>query len=150
MQNKKQAILAALKSTLESKVSEVKSSLQALDDSGEGETKSSAGDKYETSREMINQERTKFSQVLQDLTSQLQVVNSISLESQKEKVELGALVELDGMTLIISVPFGKLDVEGEQVFAVSIKSPVAQSLLGKTTGDEVLVNKKKMTIKTLC
>ncbi|MBT0811093.1 GreA/GreB family elongation factor [Litoribacter ruber] len=150
MQNKKQAILAALKSTLESKVSEVKSSLQALDDSGEGETKSSAGDKYETSREMINQERTKFSQVLQDLTSQLQVVNSISLESQKEKVELGVLVELDGMTLIISVPFGKLDLEGEQVFAVSIKSPVAQSLLGKTTGDEVLVNKKKMTIKTLC
>ncbi|WP_143962329.1 GreA/GreB family elongation factor [Litoribacter populi] len=149
MLDKKRKTLEVLKSTLESKIQEVKTSLQALDDSGEGETKSSAGDKYETSREMINQERTKFSQVLHDLTSQLQVVNSISPESQRQKVELGALVELEGMSLIICVPFGKLVVEGEQVFAVSIKSPVAQSLLGKTTGDEVIINKKRLAIKTL-
>jgi transcription elongation GreA/GreB family factor len=145
----KKQIVIKLEELLDAKIAEVEASVEALDESGEGETKSSAGDKYETSREMMNQERAKFDKVLQDLGTQLKMLKSLDLDKTHKVVELGCVVGVTGLTLFISIPFGKLKVEGKELFAVSAKSPVAQMMMGKRTGDKFELNKKVLEIKDL-
>jgi transcription elongation GreA/GreB family factor len=145
----KKQIVLKLEELLNAKIAEVEESVAALDESGEGETKSSAGDKYETSREMMNQERAKFDKVLQDLGAQLKMLKSLDMEKSHEVVGLGCVVEVTGMTLFVGIPYGKLTLEGKELFAISGKSPVAQLMMGKRTGDKFEMNKETLEIKDL-
>jgi len=145
----KDIVQSALIHALAMRIDELKSSLEDLKEAGESETKSSAGDKYETGREMIKQEKEKYEQVLQDNEKQLEIVKNLKPEKSHIKAASGSLVITDKMTFYISVSYGKLIVEEREVFAISPNAPVAQLLLGKSAGDAYKINGQVVVIKAV-
>jgi transcription elongation GreA/GreB family factor len=116
------------------------------------ETKSSAGDKYETSRTQFQREierlKTQISQVHTTKLVLLGLTMSKSItvgEGSLLNVSLGA----NKMTIYISAALGNLKYSGQSVQAISIQSPLGTALRGHKEGDVIAFNQKKYKIESL-
>jgi len=113
------------------------------------ETKSSAGDKYETGRAMMQLEIEKQSVQLGEAMKLKQVLSLINPEKTSDTVQSGSLVVTDQGNFYISISAGKLDVEGITYFAVSPVSPIGALLMGKKSGEAIQLNGKSFTIRKI-
>jgi len=104
------------------------------------ETKSSAGDKHETGRAMLQLEMEKAGQQLASINQMKVVLDKISTENESEVVCLGSVIITNKANYYLSISAGKMIVEGEDYFAVSTNSPIGQQLLGKKIGDIINFN----------
>jgi len=114
--------------------------LARLQAAQQGETKSSAGDKHETSREMTAQEVGKIDQALAGLSQTQHALNNVNIESETTVVRSGSLIETATMYVFIAAPLGKVNVGNEAVMVISAAAPLAASFLGKKVGDQVSFN----------
>jgi transcription elongation GreA/GreB family factor len=111
------------------------------------DTKSSAGDKYETGRAMMQQETDRNRRQL-DETNKLKVaLNQVNPSAVSDKVETGSLVITDNGNFYIAISAGTLTVDDEAYFAVSPASPIGLMLKGKKIGEEIVLNGKPYLIK---
>lgn len=124
---------------IQAQIAEVKSALTS-------ESKSTAGDKHETGRAMLQLEREKLGQRLLEVEKMQQILKKVPLESTKDNVILGSLVRTDKAMYFIGISAGKLQTEGNEVFCISTKTPIGQLLLGKTAGEVFEFNGNKATI----
>lgn len=113
------------------------------------ETKSSAGDKYETSREMMNQEKGKLQSQLSGLHQQLETLTKINTNLKHQKVGLGSIVKTSAANYFISISYGKVSYQAEEYFMISAITPLAQQMINKTGGDEVIWNGKSILIQEI-
>ncbi|MBO9702188.1 MAG: 3-oxoacyl-ACP synthase [Sporocytophaga sp.] len=113
------------------------------------ETKSSAGDKYETGRAMMQLEIEKQSVQLGEAMKLKQVLSQINPEKSTDIIQSGSLITTDQGNFYISISAGKLEVEGSIYFAVSPVSPIGALLMGKKSGDSVQLNGKTFTIRKI-
>ena len=104
------------------------------------ETKSSAGDKHETGRAMIQLEMEKAGQQLTIVHQMKEILNKISLENTSEVICLGSLIITNKANYYLAISAGKITVEGMDYFAVSTNSPIGKQLLGKKPGDTIPYN----------
>ncbi len=132
------ALLARCTIIIEDKIRQIQTSLNLSQDALVSDTKSSAGDKYETSREMIQQDLDRLQRQLSEAQKDCQILQSISsLPPQHEKrVRLGSLVKTDLGFYLLSVGIGKVVCEDQTVFVVSLQSPIGKLLLGKAIDEE--------------
>lgn len=111
------------------------------------DTKSSAGDKYETGREMIRQEIGKVQkQHHQNKIFQQQMQQFFEQEKTSLQVKEGSLLQFGGDWLFISVSLGQVEVNDEKVFLLSKASPLGQALVGKGKLDQVIFRGKTKQI----
>ena len=115
----KSDVLDELIKQLSEKLFNLKGSLLSLIESRNSDTKSSAGDKFETSREMaqieiskIEKEIVKTQQLITDLTS-----------------KASQFIITDKGAFLISIPFGKLMVNSSEVFCISNSAPITNQLV---------------------
>ncbi len=94
------------------------------------DTKSSMGDKYETGREMLQQEINNLQRQLNETLNQQAVVQKITSEPS-EKVQNGALVKTNKGLFYISVSLGEIVFEKEKIMTVSAESPLVKMMYGK-------------------
>ncbi len=94
------------------------------------ETKSSAGDKYETGRAMAQLEIQKLTKQLADKENMLRILSMIDPGKVSKKVELGCLVQTDSACYFISVSLGKVALDGTEWFCISPASPIGLRLMG--------------------
>lgn len=107
----------------------------SLQESLNSETKSSAGDKHETGRAMVQLEQEKLGQQQVVLDQMQRVLQQINIESQNQKVGLGNLVKTTLGTYFIAIGAGVFKMEnGEMVYCISANSPIAQLVMGKMPG----------------
>ncbi len=123
----------------------IKSNQQAL----QSETKSSAGDKHETGRAMLQLEMEKAGQ-------QLKVVSEMKLQLDKLKIDvlnkvvgLGSIVYTNQFNYFIAISVGKLAVENQTYYAISSNSPIGQLFLGKNQGEVITFRNQQIEIKKL-
>ena len=62
-------------------------------------------------------------------------------------VTLGSLVRADGVYYYLSVPLGKMDVDGQAVMALSLQSPLGSKLKGLRAGDRVTLNGRELRVE---
>jgi transcription elongation GreA/GreB family factor len=110
------------------------------------EGKSSVGDKYETGRAMMQIERDKAAQQLDEALKLQQILDQISLEKGMGKIVLGSLVITNSIKIFISIGLGKIIVEDKEFFVVAPASPLGKVLMGLKVNDEVSFNKQEFTI----
>lgn len=122
-------------SYLQKRLHVIEHRLNELNDSLEAETKSSVGDKYETGRAMLHLEKDKQMQQLAVLLGYKKQLHAIDSSFQQVSVEQGALVQTNQGTFYLSIPAGKLSVEGKTYFAITLASPIGQLLFQKKVGD---------------
>lgn len=145
----KGAIHASCMSLLEERLHLIREEMLSLQASAEEETKSSAGDKYETAREMIQGEKEKQSSRLEETTKFLHIVKGIRPDETSAIVKPGSLVQTDAGWMYLAVGLGAIKVEGANVFVISPVSPIGQAMLDKKVGDEYQLNGKVQRIKEL-
>lgn len=104
------------------------------------ETKSSAGDKHETGRAMLQLEMEKAGQQLAAINEMKTVLGKISLGNTSEKVCLGSLIITNKANYYLAISAGKLTIDFADYFSVSTNSPIGQQLLGKKMGDIIFFN----------
>ncbi|MDQ1097111.1 MULTISPECIES: hypothetical protein [Chryseobacterium] len=112
------------------------------------DTKSSMGDKYETSREMLQQEINNLQKQLNEVLNQQLVFRRIGTEPCSQG-QNGALVKTNKGLFYISVSAGDLMVNGKKVTAVSQESPLAKMMFGRKMGDTFEVNTIEQTIQEI-
>lgn len=103
------------------------------------DTKSSMGDKYETGREMLQQEINNLQRQLNETLNQQAVVQKITSEPS-EKVQNGALVKTNKGLFYISVSLGEIVFEKEKIMTVSAESPLVKMMYGKKAGESFTIN----------
>jgi transcription elongation GreA/GreB family factor len=110
------------------------------------DTKSSAGDKYETSREMMQQEKDRNTIQLNEANKLMVALNHISTKNNTAVAETGSLVITDNGKFYIAISAGSLAVNAESYFAVSPASPIGLKLKGLRAGDSFELNTKRYNI----
>ena len=110
------------------------------------DTKSSMGDKYETSREMLQQEINNLQLQLNEQLKSQQILKNIQPIAHKI-VSLGSLVETDKGKFFIAVSIGELSFNQEKIFIISAESPLAKAMNGKKQGEFFSLNNLSQAIK---
>lgn len=126
--------------TLENLIAETRAS--------NNETKSSMGDKYETTREMVQQE---INNLQIQLNENVRAKNSLKFINitPHQIIGSGSLVETERGLFFIAVSLGEISVEKKKIFIISPESPLAKVLIGKKKGEEISLNNTKQTIQNL-
>lgn len=99
------------------------------------ETKSSMGDKYETGREMLQQEINHLQSQLRENLKLKQILAKISPQACK-RVGLGALIQTENNYFYVCVSLGNLMFEGVKINLISVESPLAQAMQNKLSGED--------------
>ncbi len=112
------------------------------------ETKSSMGDKYETSREMVQQEINNLQNQLGEYLRAQEVLTKIR-STPMVTVGAGSLVETDRGLFYIVVSLGELNFNNKKIFLISPDSPLAKAMHGKFNKDKFMLNGTEQTIKNI-
>ena len=137
---------AACHAFIAQRIEAARTAMQAAQESSNSETKSSAGDKYETGREMANAERDRNAAHMQQAQQLQAELVRINPDAPCDTVRPGALVITSLGRFYISISAGKLALDGPEIFAVSVAAPVAVALKGRRAGDAVSFNGKPVRV----
>ncbi len=129
--------LAELTERIRSQKNDLEEELQSIDAEIANETKSSAGDKFETSREMMSQSRQSIAGRIDVFNEQLYFLSQIQANSLLDKVSSGSLVETNEGYFFFGLALGNLTFKKKQVIALSFQSPLGKAFLNKQVGDQV-------------
>ena len=113
------------------------------------DTKSSAGDKHEVGRAMVQQELDKLEEQRAKLMALQQDLERVSLDRVYDRVAFGSLVTTDQGCYFIAIGLGSVEVDGGTCYAVSLASPIGQALKDKGVGDVIVFNSKRITVKAV-
>jgi hypothetical protein len=146
MSSTKSALHALCHAFIEQRIGAARTAMQAAQESSSSETKSSAGDKYETGREMANAERDRNAAHMQQAQQLQAELARINPDAACDTVRPGALVTTSLGRFYISISAGKLALDGPEIFAVSAAAPVAVALKGRRAGEEAAFNGKLVRV----
>ncbi|NVO30533.1 3-oxoacyl-ACP synthase [Hymenobacter lapidiphilus] len=134
---------------VQDRLATIQTAINAAQESANSETKSSAGDKYETGRAMAQNERDRNLVQLQQARQLLAEIQRINPDLPCDAVRPGALVNTSMGWFYLGISAGKLPLDGTDYFAVSAAAPVAAALAGRRPGDSVLFNGKSVQISAV-
>lgn len=139
MKNKaiKKELLQLCKEHLDVRLKTVTAIINNLQESLQSETKSSAGDKHETGRAMVQLEREKAGNQLAEIQKIQTTLSRINAEHIATTVGLGSLVFTTKANYFIAISSGEITFENEKFYAISPSTPIGLLLLGKTVGDTI-------------
>jgi transcription elongation GreA/GreB family factor len=106
----------------------------------QSETKSSAGDKHETGRAMLQLEMEKAGQQLAGIMQMKEILAKVDLVKTAKNVRLGSVIFTKKVNYFLSISAGQLVVADKIYFAVSVSSPIGKLLLGKQENEEITFN----------
>ena len=112
------------------------------------DTKSSMGDKYETSREMLQQEINNLQLQLNEQLKSQKILKNIQPNPHKTVI-LGSLVETEKGMFFVAISLGEITFNQEKIFVISAESPLAKAMNGKKVGETFIVNNLTQTIKNI-
>ncbi|WP_333818796.1 3-oxoacyl-ACP synthase [Ohtaekwangia sp.] len=123
--------------------------IESLQISANEETKSSAGDKYETGRSMMQLEMEKYSMQLEETIKLKQTISQIETVVQTDTVQTGCLVTTNQGNFYISISAGLLKLGDESFYAISPASPIGAKLLGLKVKDSFTFNNRSYTVQRI-
>ena len=131
-----------------SRVQEIQSAMDSAQDAILNDTKSSMGDKYETSREMAQQEISRLQNQLKQAEIDLDKINNLDLNSS-ELVRMGSIVQTDQFDYFIAISIGAVKIKEKTIMIISKESPIGNLLFGKKENETVQFNNKTITIQKI-
>lgn len=131
---------------VEDRISTAQQAITAARESANDDTKSSAGDKYETGREMMQQEIDRNRKQLEESQKLKLVLEKIDPDKPTELIQNGSLVTTNYGKFYISISLGQIVVDDCIYFAVSSVSPIGLKLMKQTDGYEFDFNGKSFRV----
>lgn len=150
MQNSKIELISKVREMLLGKIDLLNEQLNDLKLALEGATKSSAGDKHETSRALVHLEQEKLSSQIGIQQSFLSQLEQINVRAHHKVVGFGSLVFTNHYHYFVSIGVGaKVTLEKESFFIISPSSPIGKLLVGLKEKDSFVFNGQQLTIKQI-
>ncbi|MEP5338986.1 MAG: 3-oxoacyl-ACP synthase [Algibacter sp.] len=145
----KEALFNACSESIEHRFQVIKHTIDEIQMSLTSETKSSAGDKHETGRAMLQLEREKAGNQLSEIQKTKELLSKIDIYKSTEKVSLGSVVYTSKANYFIAISRGELTVENEKFYAISSNTPIGKLLMSKTVRDSITFREQEFVIKNV-
>lgn len=147
MDNIKEQLYKLCIDYVQKRINEAKQAIEDAQDGAEEDTKSSAGDKYETGREMMQQVADRSQGQLNEANKMMLQLSGISYNTNSTSISQGSLVDTNYGKFFIAISAGTLTIGPQTYFAVSSASPIGLKLNGKKAGDEFDLNGRTYRIE---
>jgi len=125
--------------TIQKTINEIQESLLS-------ETKSSAGDKHETGRAMLQLEREKAGNQLSEIVKVKEALSKIDSSKSSKIIGLNSVVYTTKSNYYIAISAGEFIINNEKFYAISPNTPIGQLLIGKGVGDAIVFREQGFTI----
>ena len=145
MKVNKEGLLKRCVQLIDDKLENIQQAINGYQQDLNSETKSSAGDKHETGRAMLQLEMEKLGQQYQTVLSQKNMLRKIEI-SPKTKAQIGSLVLANGFYYFLASSIGQVKYEEKTFMVISINSPIGQLLIGKQKDDCFVFNGNQLKI----
>lgn len=132
---------------VQNRIQIIQNTISSSQESANSETKSTAGDKHDTARAMMQLEVEQKSKQLSEAQKLNIGLSQIKPELKQTVVQLGALVLTNIGIYYIAISIGKVVLDDTTYFVISPSSPLGQALFGLKRGNVTEFNGKKITIK---
>ena len=129
------------------RIQTIEQTLHSIEESRNNETKSSVGDKYETGRAMMQMEAEKTKHQLFQAIQENNALLKIDPKKLAQTVDVGSLVITNKGMYYLAIGIGKVMVDGQRYYCVSIQSPIAQQLYQQKVGKAFEFNGARMVIQ---
>lgn len=146
MMTVKEQLYEECKKFLYGRLNTVVERIANIQESLQSETKSSAGDKHETGRAMLQLEREKAGNQLSDIEKQQELFSKVTIDASSEVARLGSLITTDNGAYFLAISVGAIIINTNTYYAISPSSPIGRILLGKKEKDVLVFNNKTIII----
>jgi len=131
---------------VEQRILNAQVAMDMVTESGNDETKSSAGDKHETGRAMAQLEQEKATKQLGEALALKNQLLKVNPNQKSVLVSNGSLVLTDQGNFYIAIAAGKIQVNNMVCFAVSASAPIALAFMGSKSKQELNFKGQKYEI----
>lgn len=145
----KAEIYTQLIQQLDFAINEAKLTLQNTIEARNNESKSTAGDKYETGRAMMQIEQQQNEIQLNKLNTLKAQLRLIKINKEHKKASLGSLIQTNNGAFFLAIPFGKISYKNTDYHVISLASPLGKQLLDKKPNDTFTFLEKEYLIKII-
>ena len=145
----KQTLKEACAKLILARIAHIEQAIFEAREAANSEEKSSAGDKYETSRAMSHLAQEMQSRQLEDAKQELDFINRLNITDIFTLANTGAVVICDNIIFYISLGLGNTVIDGHKIMLLSAKAPIAGLLHQKKAGDTFVFNKKTIQIQSI-
>jgi hypothetical protein len=142
----KTQLLARCTDYVAGRLATVRGAMSAAQAAANEEGKSSAGDKYETGRAMMQLERDLHAKQLAEALKLQQELAQLEVGRVYETAQPGSVVVTEHQRFFLGIGAGKLSLEGEIYLAVSLASPVGAKLAGLRAGAVLEFNQRRSAV----
>ncbi|MFY9242027.1 MAG: GreA/GreB family elongation factor [Polaribacter sp.] len=133
--NLKEQLLYECRKFVNKRLQTVQETISSNQKALESESKSSAGDKHETGRAMLQLEMEKASQQLAGISDMNAILSKIDISKTSNIAHLGSIIFTEKANYFLSISAGQLVIADNSYFAISVSSPIGKLLLGKKQND---------------
>jgi transcription elongation GreA/GreB family factor len=145
LEQKKQLVNKILE-MLQEQIDSTMKDIADIASSRDSDTKSSAGDKYETGRAMLQQELDKCHTRLDILQRQKKEIEKVSQQSASAVIRQGSLVITNKGNYFISAGLGSISDGNHTYYCISLASPIGTALQGSKKDDTITFREQKFKI----
>lgn len=142
----KKLVFQSCHQQIRERVANIEVAIEQAEHAGADDTKSSAGDKYETTREMMQQEIERNQSQLLEAKKALFQLEQLEDINSNDQVVLGSLIDTNRGLFYLSISLGQLLVDGHKVMVLSPASPLGQIFNGKNKNSSFSFNGISYTI----
>ncbi|UII33509.1 3-oxoacyl-ACP synthase [Fulvivirga ulvae] len=132
---------------VDQRIKNAKDAMDSAQEAANDETKSSAGDKYETGREMMQQEMENNAVQLSEARKLKEIIDRIIPGKSYDTVQTGSLVLTNNGNFYISIGLGKITLDGNDYFAIAPSSPLGTLLMDRKAQESIELNGRKFVIE---
>ncbi|PHQ61752.1 MAG: 3-oxoacyl-ACP synthase [Maribacter sp.] len=144
--NFKQTLFLFCQTFVEDRIARIQKGISSIQEAMFSETKSSAGDKHETGRAMLQLEREKLGQQLSEIEKVRQILYKVPTENKAAIIGLGSLVKTSQAYYYLAISAGEFKGKKPSVFCISSATPIGRLLVGKSVADVVVFNGQEIKI----
>lgn len=131
---------------LEARISVCRNAIDNAQQASNNEEKSSAGDKFETSRAMNHLEKEMYGKQLQSNLAEFAALQSRDPETLHTSVKAGAFIACKNFDIYIAAGLGKTKINDRIVYLISPEAPLNLLLKAKKEGDRFIFNQTQEEI----
>ncbi len=136
-------------SVINERISFLIEAIQQAQDSANSESKSSMGDKYETTRAMGQLDADMNAKQLKEAQNELNALKLIHTDVLYTNVMPGSVVMFENTIFFIACGLGAIKFDNTEVITLSVKSPLYLQIKQKAIGDKFLFKNSEKQIEAL-
>lgn len=145
----KAALLEACNKSVKNRFEKVNKTIAGIVESLESASKSSAGDKHETGRAMLQIDRENAGKQLRELETLERLLPKVDIKTTTDYARLGSLVHTNHGIFFISISLGAVVLNNITYYCVALQAPIGIELSGKKQQEQFMFNGKTYNVSSV-